>query len=199
MDFKNSNEITLKVEGSTEDFKHLLEERGYKITEKFYLYDIFMIEKEIDLQKLSSREILSKALLIRRVGRNESQEEKLITFKKKEFDDKGNILNQSSINLKVDNIETAEKLLNAIGFERIMEIREHDTIYRNKDDFGIALKEIEGEDTLIEIETERIAGYETIEDLIKWVKEEKFPLDYNNFFVKKAEIALDKVLKKNRK
>ena len=37
----------------------------------------------------------------------------------------------------------------------------------------------------------------TVEELVKKVKEEKLPVEMDNYFVKKAEIILDKVLGKN--
>ena len=137
MDIKNSNEITLKIKGSLEDFESFLIKRGFKITETFYLDDIFMVNKDLDLENLSSREILSKALLIREVGTEKAVRDKCITYKKKEFDESGNILSQSSINLKVDNLDTAEKLLTAIDYKRLMHARENDTVYRKEGEVGM--------------------------------------------------------------
>ena len=61
----------------------------------------------------------------------------------------------------------------------------------------ILVKDIVGEDPLIEIETEDIDGYRTTEELIEWLKKEELPVYHDNYFVKKAEIILDKLLKKS--
>ena len=197
MDYKNNNEITLKIKGSLEDFKYYLEARGYKIIEKFYLDDIYMVNKVLDVENLSSREILSNALIIREVGTEDSVRDRCITYKKKIFDEKGNILSQSSINLGVESIETAEKLLTAIGYTRLMHARENDVVYKKQGSVGILVKDIIGEEPLIEIETEEKDGFRSIDDLVNWVKKEKLPVYLDNVFVKKAEIILDKILKKN--
>jgi len=197
MGIKNSNEITLKIKGSVEDFESFLKERGFKITETFYLDDIFMVNKDLDLSKLSSREILSKALLIREVGTEKAVRDKCITYKKKELDENGNILSQSSINLKIDSIDTAEKLLTAIDYKRLMHARENDKVYSREGSVGILVKDIVGEDPLIEIETTDDEEFDSVEKLVNWIKKEGLPVYLDNFFVKKAEIILDKLLNRN--
>ena len=56
---------------------------------------------------------------------------KKITFKIKNFDENGSILNQESINCDVLDIEDAKNLLRAIGYQEIMCIREDDVVYKN--------------------------------------------------------------------
>ena len=77
---------------------------------------------------------------------------KLITFKIKNFDEAGNILNQESINCNILEIEDAKKLLKVIGYKEIMNIKENDVVYE-KDGFQLAVKNIKDGDNLIEIET----------------------------------------------
>lgn len=190
-----NNEITLKIKGSAADLITYLKAREYKMKEKFHLYDTYLVPDSLDLKNMTSREILAKALIIRRVE-DENRKEKYITFKKKDFDDKGNILKQSAIHLGILDTKKAEELLNAIGYKTIMEAAEHDVVYA-KGDFGILVKDVEGQDDLIEIEASDKEGLRTVEELVKKVKEEKLPVEMDNYFVKKAEIILDKVLGKN--
>lgn len=189
------NEITLKIKGSAEEFIAYVKARGYKMEEKFHLYDTYLVPDNLDLENMTSREILSKALIIR-TRTDDKGENHYITYKKKEFDEKGNILNQSAIHLEIIDPEMGEKLLNAIGYKKIMRAVEHDVVYK-KGDFGVLVKEVEEQDDLIEIETREIDGIRTIEELIKKLKEENLPVELDNYFVKKAEIILDKVLGKN--
>lgn len=190
-----NNEITLKIKGSAADLITYVKARGYKMKEKFHLYDTYLVPDSLDLKNMTSREILAKALIIRRVE-DENRKEKYITFKKKDFDDKGNILKQNAIHLGILDTKKAEELLNAIGYKTIMEAAEHDVVYA-KGDFGILVKDVEGQDDLIEIEASDKEGLRTVEELVKKVKEEKLPVEMDNYFVKKAEIILDKVLGKN--
>lgn len=57
--------------------------------------DTYFIPKEIELDKLITRDILSKAVLVRDIiGKTSNKKTKLITYKIKNIDEKGNILNQ---------------------------------------------------------------------------------------------------------
>ena len=179
------------------EFYKIIEEKGFKKIRQFSMDDTYFIPKEIELDKLSTRDILSKAVLVRDIiGKTSNKRTKLITYKIKNIDEKGNILNQESINCNILDIEDAKKLLKAIGYEEIMNIKEEDIIYE-KDGFELAIKNINNGDKLIEIEeTEEI---NTIEKLIQKVNEIGIPIYTDNYFVKKAEIELDKILNKKTK
>ena len=64
---KNNNEVTLRIRGNIDEFKKVLKEKGYVETEHFILYDTFMIPESLEIEKLSAREIISKAIIIRKV------------------------------------------------------------------------------------------------------------------------------------
>lgn len=78
-----------------------------------------------------------------------------------------------------------------MGYIEIMNIKENDIVYE-KDGLELAIKDICGGDNLIEIETNDC--FDTVDKLIQKVKEFEIPFYEDNFFVKKAEIELDKVL-----
>lgn len=194
MGIKESNEITVKIKVKLDKFYKLVEEKGFKVVNKFSMDDTYFIPKTLKLETMSTREILSKAVLIRDIKSGISDRiTKKITFKIKNFDECGNILSQESINCDILNIEDAKKLLRAIGYKEIMNIKEDDVVYE-KDGFELAIKDINNGDKLIEIETEENNDFDTIEKLIKKVNELEIPIYTDNYFVKKAEIELDKVL-----
>lgn len=194
MGIKESNEITVKIKVKLDKFYKLVEEKGFKVVNKFSMDDTYFIPKTLKLETMSTREILSKAVLIRDIKSGISDRiTKKITFKIKNFDEYGNILSQESINCDILNIEDAKKLLRAIGYKEIMNIKEDDVVYE-KDGFELAIKDINNGDKLIEIETEENNDFDTIEKLIKKVNELEIPIYTDNYFVKKAEIELDKVL-----
>ena len=58
-------EITVLVKSDYETLKKELKKHNFKVVEEFELNDIYMIDKDIDLSKLSSLEILWKCILIR--------------------------------------------------------------------------------------------------------------------------------------
>lgn len=194
MGIKESNEITVKIKVKLDKFYKLVEEKGFKVVNKFSMDDTYFIPKTLKLETMSTREILSKAVLIRDIKSGISDRiTKKITFKIKNFDECGNILSQESINCDILNIEDAKKLLRAIGYKEIMNIKEDDVVYE-KDGFELAIKDINNGDKLIEIETEENNDFDTIEKLIKKVNELEIPIYTDNYSVKKAEIELDKVL-----
>ena len=188
-----SNEITVKIKCSLGELYQILEEKGFKIIDEFSLNDTYMIPKVLETEKMSVREILSHAVILRNViEKTEDYIENKITFKKKEIDNEGNILNQSSVSCKIKDIEEAKKLFNAIGYKEIMNIKEDDIVYE-KDDFKLAIKDILNGDKLIEIETvEDNLELNTIEKLKEKVDSIEIPIYTDDYFVKKAEIELSK-------
>ena len=196
MSLKNSNEITVKIKCELKDFYKIVEEKGFKVIDRFSMDDTYLIPKEVELEKTNTRDILAKAIIVRDIiGKMSNRRTKLITFKIKNFDEKGNILSQKAINCGIKEIEDAKKLLKAIGYKEIMNIKEDDIVYE-KDGFQLAVKDVKNGDNLIEIETEDNDELNTIEKLIQKVNNIGIPIYTDNYFVKKAEVELNKILRK---
>lgn len=75
-----------------------------------------------------------------------------------------------------------------------MNIKEEDTEYQ-KEEFKISLKDIKNGEKLIEAETKENTKINTIEKLTKKINETGISIYTDNYFVKKAEIELEKILK----
>ena len=198
MEIKQENEITLKVNCSISEPCRILEDKGFKVIDKFTMDDIFMIPNTLKskIKELTSREILKDAILIRDMENQfKENRNKRITFKKKEFNKSGDILSQESINCDIFNIDEGVNLFQAIHYFKIMNIKERDIVY-GKEDFEIAIKDIENGDNLIEVETvSNNDNIDTIEKLKTQIINLQIPVDTSNFFIKKAEIELDKIIK----
>ena len=194
MSIKDSNELTIKVLSTKEELIKILTDKEFKRGREFSLDDYYFIPNDIDKDKLSTREILSKAIIIRYIVNGEKIIQK-ITFKIKNIDEKGNILSQDSVNCDIQDIEDAKRLFEAIGYSEIMNIKENDIIYY-KDNFELALKFVKNGDLLIEIETEENTEWDTIDKIKKIIDELDLPIEKNNYFVKKAEVELNKILKR---
>lgn len=199
MGIKQENEITMKVNCEMKELCEILEDKGFKIVDKFTMNDIFMIPNALKtkIKDLTSREILKEAILIRDIENQISDNKtKKITFKKKKFSKDGDILSQESINCDIINIDEAVNFFQAIHYYKIMNIKERDIVY-GKNDFEIAIKDIKNGDNLIEVETvSNNVNIDTIEKLKKQIIKLQIPVDTSNFFVKKAEIELDKLIKR---
>lgn len=195
MSLEESNEITVKIKEKLDKFYQIIEEKGFKIRDEFSMNDTYFIPQNLNLDKMTTREILSKAILVREIeDKTFGKMIKKITFKIKNFDENGSILNQESINCDVLDIEDAKNLLRAIGYQEIMCIREDDVVYKNGQ-LELTIKDVKNGDKLIEVETEESEELNTIDKLIRKVNELDIPIYTDNYFVKKAEIELDKVLK----
>lgn len=198
MGLKESNEITVKIKGELDEFYKIIEKKGFKIDHKFSMDDSYFIPEQLDLDKMSTREILSKAVLVRKITSKTSLKiNKKITFKIKNFDENGDILSQEAVSCDILEIEDAKKLLKAIGYKEIMNIIENDVVYE-KNGLELAIKDIINGDKLIEVETEDNDRLNTIDKIINVVSELDIPIYTDNYFVKKAEIKLDKVLNRRR-
>lgn len=190
-----SNEITVKIKCSIEEMFNILKSKNFKFMEKYLLDDTYFIPNNLKLSNMTIREIISYAVILREVTEY-SPENKItkITIKKKEFDSKGNIINQSKIECKIENKEAGLKLLKALGYKELMNIKENGNIY-GKDGLKIAIKDIINGEKLIEVETvENDPELDTTEKLKEKINELQIPINTNDYFVKKAEIELKKIL-----
>lgn len=190
MSIKEENEITIKVACSNDELiKHLIN-KGFNEGRKFTLDDYYLIPKDINMNQLSTREILAKAIIIRYIV-NDGEIIQKITFKKKNINSDGEIISQKATNCDVLDYKSALDLFYELGYHQIMNIKESDVIYF-KDELELAVKFIENGNTLIEIETNE--NFKTVDKLKKLLKELEIPIENDNYFVKKAEDELNKLL-----
>lgn len=197
MSLKESNEITVKIKCELDEFYKNIKEKGFKLVEEFSIDDTYLVPEKLNLENTGIRDILSKAVIVREFKSKPSgSKNSKITFKIKEFDDVGNILSQETINCSILEKEEARALLKAIGYKEIMNIKEDDKIYE-REDFKFAVKDIKNGDNLIEVETDENEELDTIEKLVNKINEIEIPIYVDDYFVKKAEIELGKILEKN--
>lgn len=197
MAVENTNEITVRVKGDLKSFYKTIEEKGFKVEDKFKLDDSFFVLENLDLENMTTREILANAVIVRIVERDGGRLVKNITYKRKVFDEDGNILSQSKVECDVLNECDAKRLLLAIGFKEIMRIKESDIAFE-KDGFSFSVKDIENGEKLIESEANlNIEEMNSLEKIKAMFDKYEIPIYKDDYFVKKAEIELNKVLKRN--
>ena len=186
------NEITVKANCSLDRLKSFLLNNGFKKLENYYFTDIFLIPGEINIYEENTRDILKKAILLREANEiKTNKNSKKMVFKKKEINEKDEIISQTSIKCSIDSIEEAKRIFYAVGFKELMKINELHISFI-KDNFKIIVKKnIDNNYILIEAETNKY--YKTIDELKNRIKEIKDCINLNNFFVKKAEIELQRI------
>lgn len=190
-----SNEITVRLKCSKEEIYKILEQKNFKIVDNFTLDDTYFIPKNLNIKYMNCRDILSKAILVRVVTDSKTKTKSIkLTFKNKQIDDKGNILNQSKVDCDILDAETGKSFMEAIGYKKLMNIKENDIAY-GKDGLQMAIKDIENGELLMEVETVDGNGdLDTIEKIKQKISKLQIPIDTNDYFVKKAEIELNKIL-----
>lgn len=190
MPIKQENEITIRILCLKEELIKHLEEKGLKKGRKFRLDDHYLIPKTLKIEELKVREILSKAVIIRNID-NDGKKVNKITFKKKNINEKGEIVSQTATSCEVIDYTEGIKLFEELGYYEIMNIIEDDIIYYN-DKIELAIKDIYNGDLLIETETNK--NIKTIEELKEMIERLEIPFEKDNYFVKKAEERLRGIL-----
>lgn len=195
-----SNEITIKLKCSVNEIERILKNKGFILTDKFELYDVYYIKNDMDIYKLTPREILQSYILIRDIKQYEPNEFTKwyniikLTYKEKNIDQNGDIISQQKYDCEIKDKEQGRKILKAINYKEIMAIEEKDAVY-SKNGLDIVIKDIVDGENLIEIETiDNNKELNTIDKLKQKIIKLNIPIDKSNFFVKKAEIELKKVL-----
>lgn len=190
-----SNEITVRLKCNIKEMCNLLENKNFIVTDEYCLNDTYFIPKELDLEIITHREIISKAIILREITETMSNQQIVkLVFKTKQIDINGDILSQKKYECEILNVKDGETFINSIGYKKLMTIKEYDKSYE-RDDFKITIKDIENGEKLIEIETvEDNKELDTIEKIKNKVNQLELPLDTNDYFVKKAEIALKNIL-----
>ena len=190
MPIKQENEITIRILCSKEELIKHLEEKGLKKGRIFRLDDHYLIPKTLKIEELTVREILSKAVIIRNID-NDGKKVNKITFKKKNINEKGEIVSQTATSCEVIDYTEGIKLFEELGYYEIMNIIEDDIIYYN-DKIELAIKDIYNGDLLIETETNE--NIKKIEELKEIIEKLEIPFEKENYFVKKAEERLRGIL-----
>ncbi len=189
-------EITVEVSCSVEKLKSILEKYDFKIMEEYNLYDVYMVEKRYKNEN-NYLELLKKCVLVRNIVEKD-KETKMITYKKKEYDEHGDILTQSKINCKIESTEDAILLLESINYQKLITIDDHLIVMANKKD-ELVIQLVNNKHIYIEIEDKCNfinKKYSDIDEMKKVIVKYNIPMKENNYFVKKAEIELnEKTLK----
>ncbi len=192
-----SNEITVKLNTSIQEFCKILENKNFCVSKKYLLNDTYFVPNNLELEKMTCRDILKQAILIREITNSITNNKVIkLTIKDKQINAEGHILSQSKTECEILDSKQGQKFLEKLGYISLMNIKENDIVYKNGN-LEIAIKDIEKGDNLLEIETvENDSELDTIDKIIQKLNSFDFEIDYSNYFVKKAEVELEKILLK---
>lgn len=159
-------EITTRVLMTNEALYKLLDDEGFTFEGAYEIEDTYYSSlggkekvKEVDYQTL-----ISHSMIVRKVTSDDEGEECLI-YKNKKFNDKGNVIGENKIRLKVDSCDRLNLILKTSGFESWCKVINCSKWFK-KGEIEIIVQEVEDLGTFIEVEE-----YESIAHLSD---EEKF-------------------------
>ena len=183
------NEITVEVDTNLDNLIKILETNGFILKQEYDLNDIYMINK--DNKETDYLKILSNCVLIRNVITSEKNI-KLLAYKYKEYNEKKEIIKQSKIEFKIEDIEKAKSLFESLNFKELISLYDHMYIYATDKD-EIAIQVVNNKHIYIEIENK--CGfidktYNSIDEMKEVIINNNIPIKNNDYFAKKAEIEL---------
>ena len=181
-------EITVLVKSDYGVLKRELEKNEFQIKEKYELKDVYMIDKDIDLSKLSKLEILKKCILVRDIVNIKKE----LLYKYKKYDVNGDILEQGKVECPVIDIEKAIGFMESINYKKLFNIYDRCIVYANKET-ELVVQLVNDKYIFIEMESECEhikRKYNSVEELKNDINRYNLPIDNSNYFVKKAELIL---------
>lgn len=175
-------ELTCEVFANIEKIKEALLEQKFEFVEEFTLDDIYMYNKANKDFFIKDGKI-TDTLIIRYVD----DTDKKIICKKRNYNNEGLEISTDKTVLKVKDIESSEKLLNTLGYERYLRMIDTNYMYEN-DKYVAYIQEIKDLGVFLEIEAKVIKNEETtMKDLIDYVKSFNLKIG-NKFDIRKAEL-----------
>ena len=192
---KIENEITVLVTSTMEELHNKLINSGFSMKDKYITNDIYMINKDIDITKLSTLDILKKCAIVREI----TGIKKVLLYKHKEYNDNGDIIFNAKTECPIEDISNAVEFMKAINYQVLMEIHDKCTEYASSE-IELIVQDVNNEYLFFEAEDElRYTNkkFSSIDEIKKTINKYDLPFKKDNYFVKKAEIILNKKL--NRK
>ena len=187
---KTENEVTLKINCSKDNFINYLINKGFIQKYNYFIDTNYMIPNNIDIFACNNRDILKNAILIRNIN----NQHKYIVYKQKSINKSGEILYQSQSKCEILDIKQAIYLFEKVGYTNLFSIYQKIYDYENAQGFSIGLQDVKDQDIYIEIETND--EFNTINKIKSEVLKLALPVDLSDWYIKKAEIMLDKIKSK---
>ena len=191
---KIENEITVLVTSTFEELHNKLINYGFTVKDKYIAKDAYVINKDIDITKLSTLEILKHCVIVREL----TGIKKVLLYKHKEYDENGNIIFNAKIECPIEDTLKAIEFMKAINYEILIEINDKCTEYVNNE-IELIVQDVNNEYLFFEAEDKlRYTNkkFNSIDEIIETINKYDLPFRKDNYFVKKAEIILNKKLKR---
>ena len=182
----NETEITCEVYDDINILKNELIKNKFRYVEEFVLDDIYMFNP-IDNKFGVNDGKITDTLIIRSIDDKEIE----ILCKNRQYKNDFEIGTEKT-NLKVENVEIAEKSLNSLGYEKFLRMIDKNYKYENED-YNAIIQEVNGLGLFLEIEVKNSKDSEIeIQKLIEFAKSLNLRIG-TKFDVRKAELLYKKI------
>ena len=187
-------EITVLVKTNYETLKKELKTYGFQEKEKYTVNDVYLIDGTIDILKMKSLDILKNCVLVRDIVGIEKD----LLYKYKKFDTNGDIIEQGKVECPIIDVDKAIQFMKMLKYKKLFNIVDNCVVLAN-DTTELVVQLVNSKYIFIEMESkcEYIKKeYKNVNDLKNELCRYNLSIDSSNFFVKKAEIILNEILKK---
>lgn len=187
-------EITVLVKTNYETLKKELKTYGFQEKEKYTVNDVYLIDGTIAILKMKSLDILKNCVLVRDIVGIEKD----LLYKYKKFDTNGDIIEQGKVECPIIDVDKAIQFMKMLKYKKLFNIVDNCVVFAN-DTTELVVQLVNSKYIFIEMESkcEYIKKeYKNVNDLKNELCRYNLSIDSSNFFVKKAEIILNEILKK---
>ena len=126
---KEEKEITVLVLSSFENLNDILKTQGFKEKERYSICDTYMINKSCYDKNMKTLDILKLCVLVRDIKGIEKE----LLYKYKEYDNNGDILYQTKTSCTIEDIQSAIKFMEVVGYKTLFTIDDLNIVYENND------------------------------------------------------------------
>lgn len=184
---KQELEICVKSNDTEKEINEKLMKGHFNLKEDFILRDIYFIKKEAETKDTFAK--LSDYILIRENVGKKIQ----FVYKNKKYNEKKEIVAETSSKCDINNVEQAKNFLLSLGYIQLTKLEDHIKVYANNE-HEIYLQKI-GNNMFFEIEADTIhiphQNGKNIEDLKNILIKYNLSFDDTNLFVSKAKLKIE--------
>ncbi len=184
-------EITVQVFDSFENIDRILKQNGFESTRKFKLHDSYFTTIS-DVAGVDFKHLIDNSILVREIT-----DDKIVgqlMYKKKNYDDAGNVISEEKTKVIIDDFDKTVKILTLAGLNNYVQVKNSSIVYKD-DKMEICLQVVENLGIFIEYEEDEsvknLTEQEKIEIMTGNLKSLGLKLG-EDYSCKKVEMLLNK-------
>lgn len=192
---KNELEICLKSLDNLDEVFTKLKNENFEVKEDFILRDTYYVKDNMEISFDNADKLLESYVLVREVNGKDIT----LVLKQKEYDEKGNIIKQSSCKCPIIDKEKGKSFVESLGYKKLLDLNDHNILMSNGK-HEIYVQDVENLGVYLEMEQKNIYTESNngndIEEMINIFNSFNLNVKDNNYFQKKSFDMLKYILDK---